>query len=371
VDASGSHSANCETTTVAFRQHCAWCFRHNGKTAETTAPGIKCGPLSGYGVIGQATTKVRHPSCYCLPEQNLVSANLMRSAMHAVQLVDLAAVLAFHGSALLYRQSLVPHEAMQAYWVSNRARFDRWNHELGEHRRLADEHRHHELSDWWRGNAGLIDEILLSEPLVRVAAALGMALDLSCEIEEISPVTQSVYVSHLDVRKRALQIIVGNRSAPMDEAVRLNRLRSSIERWSDTMLGYLMTSAGESTVAYAFDPPRTRAFAKDACYTSNSAGRDTTCWLLSAAMREALVRLSHDAAFHAESNRAIGDSILMTLRPDLFDSVGLLKSLWLHRLENGAEQTDRVLKQLSQSDLSGCDILTGFEVVRQGDFGRW
>ena len=54
--------------------------------------------------------------------------------MHAVQLVDLAAVLSLHGPSLLYQQSTVSDEVMQSYWIANRARFDQWHRRLGEHR---------------------------------------------------------------------------------------------------------------------------------------------------------------------------------------------------------------------------------------------
>lgn len=291
--------------------------------------------------------------------------------MHASQLVDLAAVLALHGPSLLYQQNLVSEEVMQTYWIANRARFDQWHRRLGMHREHELGNDHHALVQWWQDNPGLADEILLSEPLARVFAAIGMALDLACEIEEISPITQSVYVSHLEARKRVLEIIVSDRRMPLGEAVRLNRLRSTIERWTDTLLGYLMTQAGDCTLALGFDQARIRAFSEDARQMPVGSARETTCWLLSAAMRDAVVRQSRSEAAFANENHKVADSVLMSLRPDLFDSVGVLKSLWLHRLEKGAEQTDRVLKQLALADISGADILGSYETIRNGHFGRW
>ena len=229
----------------------------------------------------------------------------------------------------------------------------------------------HSLKDWWIANPALIDEVLLTEPVVRIFAALGIALDEACEIEEISPVTQSVYVTHLEARKRCLQIIVSDRTIPIDEAVRLNRLRITIERWTDTLLGYLMMQAGESSLAFVFDRARIRSFVEDARQMPVGMARETTCWLLSAAMRDALLRQSRKEIAFPNENRNVADSILMSLRPDMFDSVGVIKWLWLDRLEKGAEQTDRVLKQLALADISGADMLGSYETVRDNQFGRW
>lgn len=291
--------------------------------------------------------------------------------MHAAQLVDLAAVLALHGPSLLYQQNLVSEEVMQNYWIVNRARFDQWHRRFGTHRQFEMDNDHQALSDWWKQNPGLADEVLLSEPLTRIFAAIGMALDLATEIEEISPITQSVYVSHLEARKRVLQIIVADSTMPLGEAVRLNRLRATVERWTDTLLGYLMSQAGECTLPLGFDQARIRGFAEDAKQMPGGAAWETTCWLLSAAMRDAMVRQCREETAFANENRNVADSVLMSLRPDLFDSVGILKSLWLHRLERGAEQTDRVLKQLSLADITNADILGSYETVRDNQFGRW
>lgn len=316
--------------------------------------------------------KARHRECR-LGRKRLVSltAGNEVTAMHSIQLVDLAAVLALHGPSLLYQQNLISEEVMQKYWIVSRARFDQWHRRLGQHREFELDNNQRALVDWWRENPGLSDEILLSEPLTRVFAAIGMALDLSTEIEEISPITQSVYVSHLEARKRVLQIIVDDHTMPMGEAVRLNRLRSTTERWTDTLLGYLTVQAGDCTMPLGFDHSRIRAFADEARQLPLGAARETTCWLLSAAMRDAVIRLSCEQVAFAKENKDVADSVLMSLRPDLFDSVGVLKSLWLHRLERGAEQTDRVLKQLALADLSDADILGSYETVRGSNFGRW
>ena len=291
--------------------------------------------------------------------------------MHAVQLVDLAAVISLHGPALLYQPALISPEAAQTYWITNRGRFDAWHRQLGMHHQSQFSGDQKQLVQWWKDNQGLLDEILLSEPLVRVYAALAASLDRSFRTDEIAPTTHSVYDSHLEVRRRVLQIIANDCSGAIEEAVRLNRLRVSIERWSDTLLGYLMIEVGDAVIPYAFEAGRVIAFADDARQMPQGVARETAGWLTSAAMRDALVRQTSGEIVSEQANRKVADAVLMCLRPDLFDSIGQLKSLWLHRLQKGAEQTDRVLDQLSRVDINSAPILGGYEMIRHSQFGRW
>ncbi len=291
--------------------------------------------------------------------------------MHAAELVDLAAILALHGPSLLYRRELIPQEAMQAYWLANRTRFDAWHQAISDYQHLADTHAIDAMQAWWKTSASIVEEVLLSEPLTRVYAALGSGLDNERAAEEISPVTHSVYLTHLEARARILRLMLDSRLASLDHAVRLNKLRSTTERWCDALLGHLASQQPNSVHRYAFDPPRAAAFAEDTQQIPAGMARETAGWLTSAAMRDALMRRSNPSPAFPDANRAVADAVLMSLRPDMFDSVGRCKSLWLHRLERGAEQTDRVLHSLAQADITNAGILGGYEAIRAGSFGRW
>jgi hypothetical protein len=291
--------------------------------------------------------------------------------MHAIQLVDLAAVLAFHGPALLFRRELVSEEAMQAYWLASRARFDQWHRLLADYRHFEEHHEADNLSLWWQNNEPMIDEVLLSEPLVRVYAAISAHLDGIRNGQEISPITHAVYLSHLEVRNRVLQLLLTSRVIPLVAAVRINSLRTLIERWSDALLGHLHADSAKENDFYSVDVNRMRAFSEDARLLPTGTARATAGWLLCAAMRDSLLRRANSKHLCANENRAVADAVLLCLRPDLFDSVGMMKSLWLHRLERGAEQTDRVLDQLALADITAGDILGGYETIRESSFGRW
>jgi hypothetical protein len=283
--------------------------------------------------------------------------------MHCLNLADLAAILAHHGPSILYRRRQVPTDAVTRYWSACRQRFDLWHHAFGRYREIEQQGNAAHRRSWWETHHPLLEEILVSEMLTRVYAAVGAGLDSDADQAEISPVVHSVYLSQLEARNRVLHLMVYGRGNSIDEAVRLNRLRREVDRWTDVLIGQL-TAAAPGSLDYAICRQRASGHASEA--NSHGSGNlgDTLRWLSAATMRDALARRLHATSALPEANRKVAEAVMLCLRPDLFDSVGLLKSLWIHRLEAGADQTDQVLSQLSASDLGEADKLKGFEAVR-------
>lgn len=283
--------------------------------------------------------------------------------MHCTNLADLAAVLAHHGPSILYRRQQVPPDAVTRYWTVCRQRFDLWHHAMGRYRDLEYEGTTSDLRSWWTSHRPMLEEILVSEMLTRVYAAVGAGLDGDCEKSEIAPVVHSVYLSQLEARNRVLHLMVYGRGNSINEAVQLNRLRGEVERWTDALLGRMAVEQ-TSPLDYAVSRSRAAAHAEDARSIPPGAAQDTISWLISAAMRDSLSRCVSSEPSLPQANREVAEAVMLCLRPDLFDSVGMFKSLWLHRLEAGADHTDRVLRQLSASDLTRGDKLSGYEAIR-------
>jgi hypothetical protein len=62
---------------------------------------------------------------------------------------------------------------------------------------------------------------------------------------------------------------------------------------------------------------------------------------------------------------------MLMLRPDLFDSVGVLQSLWMHRLRWGAERADRALTELTATDIDEAPTADALEMTNEKYFQRW
>jgi hypothetical protein len=290
--------------------------------------------------------------------------------MHCILTADLAALISQHGPAILHGREAVPPSAVTDYWASSRNRFDLWNQAMMRFR-CAEKSGHLQLMrQWWQDHIVVLEEVLVSELLTRVIAALAAGMEDESEDEEISPVTHAIHLTHLEARNRVQQIMLRGRGCSVPDAVRLNRLRQAVERWTDALIGRMSVDSPDS-VRYATDPSRAEEYAWEMRSCGHGPSRNTASWLMNAAMHDTLRRRSSDRSALPESNRAVARSVMLMLRPDLFDSVGVLKSLWLHRLQSNTERTDRVLDELISPDLDEATTAEGMETTHGPPFHRW
>ncbi len=291
-------------------------------------------------------------------------------AMHCVLLADLAALLSQHGPAILYQKETIPPEAMTQYWATSRNRFELWHQTIARYRKTESTGDFSSMRSWWREHATVIEEVLVTEMLTRVIAALASALDRENSCDEISPITHAVFLTHLEARNRIQQLMLNGRGCSVQEIVRLNRLRQAVERWTDATIGRLSADAPKN-VRYAFDRSRAHEYAEEARGCGGRSMREMSAWLMNAAMHDTLRRRTSPTAALPQANRSVAQSVMLMLRPDLFDSIGTLKSLWLHRLESGADRADRVLDELAAVDIDEAPTADAIEMMHDPYFPRW
>ncbi|QDT05765.1 hypothetical protein K227x_41690 [Rubripirellula lacrimiformis] len=290
--------------------------------------------------------------------------------MHCVLIADLAAVVSQHGPAILYGHETIPAEAMTQYWASSRNRFELWHQTMARYRKTEQAGDFAALRSWWHQHIAVIEEVLVTETLTRVIAALAAGLDEAHDEDEVSPVTHAVFQAHLDARNRILKLMLFGRGNSVQDAVRLNRLRQGVERWTDAMIGRLACDH-PGTIRYAFDAKRAAEYARDTRGCGGRSIRDMSAWLMNAAMHDTLRRRTSPSAALPEANRAVVSSVMMMIRPDLFDSIGTLKSLWLHRLQSSADRADRVLQEVTSPDIDHSPTADAIDLTSQTYFQRW
>ncbi|MEX2092316.1 MAG: hypothetical protein WD971_06545, partial [Pirellulales bacterium] len=122
--------------------------------------------------------------------------------MHAHELSDLAALVAVHGEQLVVADAATMDHALAAYWRASRCRLDRWC------RSLALATKHDDRGHWTQNEIGSVEEILVSEILSRVVAALAVAHDERHAANESAPVARNIFNSHLDVKRRTIALVV-------------------------------------------------------------------------------------------------------------------------------------------------------------------
>ncbi|WP_442510908.1 hypothetical protein SH528x_002558 [Novipirellula sp. SH528] len=260
--------------------------------------------------------------------------------MHAVLLADLAAIISQNASTIAFRPRDEMSNAVTKYWTASRGRFELWHQVITRYRRAEQGGEGLAIRNWWNRHSIVLEEVLVSEVLCRVVAALGKAMDAEKGIDDMSPITDTVFRSHLEVSSRVHHLMLFGRGSSVRNTVRLNRLRQGVERWTDALLGRMIPYT-DMAIAYAVDPTRATAYAEECAETEMIVQRETSCWLFNTAMHDMLMRrTSHQSAL-PRANQRVADSVMSLFRHDLFDSVGTMKSRWLRELETNAGSQDR------------------------------
>jgi len=129
-------------------------------------------------------------------------------------------------------------------------------------------------------------------------------------------------------------------------AEELEDYRRRAERWTDLLVAYLVVEHDVSE--FAFRPDRARDFAEDIKREERSSGRRG--WELTIrSLHHAFVNLPDPPAPNIDLNARIADSILCCFKMEMFDSVGVLQSLWMARLEHRADDASGMIAQLLEN----------------------
>ncbi len=251
--------------------------------------------------------------------------------MDAGRLVELASIVAAQGPALVHHCRRLSPQGVTRYWIASRCRQDRWLRML-------------KVADAGRSESGVVlEEIITGEMLTRTWAAVTFAHDRYHQVEEIGPITRSVLVGHVEVRHRALRLLVRWPEPEGTEAVRLNRLRRQTERWTDLLLGYLL---GLDDVAeFAFDPQRARDFAEDLSYRNQWQTCGQAWTLVQGSLRETFGRDPDRATPNADLNTAIATGVMACFPAELCEPSSMFGSLWLLRMAHLAEDTQHLIAE--------------------------
>lgn len=254
--------------------------------------------------------------------------------MHCIELARLATLIAAQAPSLAMHRQNIPAEAITRYWVASRQRTELWNRGLA---RLADVEttgRPLEIDAWWFEHVPMIEEILVCETLTRVMATVGAALDEGVQQRDVEPVTHSVFQTHLESRNRVLRILLFSRGRSVEQALRLNRLRRCVERWTDFIIAPLIRNRPE-LIEYACDAGRARAYANEYPEGYGDRPSDGTHWLSTVTLELSLSNLCDRRAALPQANRQVGDAVLACLGTRLFDSLGLPQSAVTQRIAAG------------------------------------
>ena len=263
--------------------------------------------------------------------------------MHARDLVELAAVVAAQGPVLVRQPSQVASSSIEQYWTASKCRLDRWGRSLKEFTTLGGGGTAQQRERWPHVR-GVLEEILTGEVLARVWAAVMCAYDRHRGTDLAESIVRSVLIGHLEARHRVLTLLIQGPGIDSASAVKLNMLRRHTERWTDMLIGYL--TGLEDVSEFAVDPVRAGDFSEDLQYQARMEGGRHAWPLVLASLRAAFRQGLGPVSPNADLNAKIAASVLSCFPPDLFDSTGMFRSLWLSRLSCITSDAEGMIDEL-------------------------
>jgi hypothetical protein len=194
------------------------------------------------------------------------------------------------------------------------------------------------------------------------------AYDRRRKTDEAEPIARSILLAHLDVRQRALALLIHCPHIAAEEAVQLNRLRRRAERWTDLLLGYVGQHYAVSELA--FDPQRCAEFSADLRHEQRKAASEQAWRLALASLRVAFRTDNSQPGPNADVNRDIAGSILACFPGELFNATGELPSLWLVRLSHAVSDAQGLVDELLEVEPPAQPASSGLRFAKISDGHR-
>ena len=278
--------------------------------------------------------------------------------MHAVDLVELAGILSDYGPTFLHSEEVAGNSGLNQYWVASRCRLDRWGLLM---RRFADNKSIQCCSKnpVWAQYHAVFEEILISELLTRVFAAMMTISDRQLGINDQGPIARSVLLGHMEARNRLMGLLAGRHGVPEKTAAAMNRLRNRVEHWTDVFLGKLTPLTDVAHLG--FDEDRVRRFGKSLGASARKKDGEESGNVELGGGRFARwdsMRDEFRAAFHAggpclspnfDLNERIAGGVLLCFSLEMLAPSECIRSVWLCRLVAVAESTQGLLSELMEA----------------------
>ena len=264
--------------------------------------------------------------------------------MHTQELVELAALVATHGSALISGPAGLSRANLEDYWTASKCRIDRWGRKLREYSLETEELGENWARDRWSEVLPVLQEVLTSEVLARVWAAVVTAHDHHHGSDLAEPIARSILAAHLEARNRVLRLIHSGPYAGSQEAASLDQIRRRCERWTDLYIGYLITA--HDVAEFAIDPGRAREFAGDISSEDHQGVGRPARALAMGSLRASFPMKLVGPSPNIDLNARIAASIVACFPAEIFDSTGLFRSLWLAQIQNTANDAEEMLNEL-------------------------
>ncbi len=266
--------------------------------------------------------------------------------MHPRQMIETAGLLSLQSAELLRGGAGLCSDALSEYWIASRCRLDCWGRALRTLGHSSSAPPGEEGGDLLMR---LSEEIALSEALTRVVAAIGCVYDGKRRSEEAGPIGLNTLEAHRETagRMKALRLAWWPKDSP--RACLARSLTHQAEHWTDALLAYVSTAVPIDHLA--IDPSRLLEYAYDSQAHGFEASRASN-QLLALALRASFAG-ARQPALNPELNRRIAGAAVALFGSEGFDSLGLMKPVWMLRVERHTDDTTALVDRLFSDEEPG------------------
>lgn len=191
----------------------------------------------------------------------------------------------------------------------------------------------------WLQLVPILRDVFAAEMVNRVWGAVLTARSQRTGDDHCRETARQILVLQLQVRQRALQLLVDGFTAQASHVAAIDRWRRKAERWTDLLLGEMVLR--DDVPEFACEPRRSREFGVDYFQNQTHAAQLCTWQLIAAGMRTAFA--TNDSAVSPVGAVAedLFRAILACLPEDAFRPDGpsyALRTIRLHRSQSGIDQ---------------------------------
>lgn len=249
--------------------------------------------------------------------------------MNSRDLIELAVLAVTHAGRLLDPDRPLAESSLENYWTASKCRQQRW-HTAFKQYELTIQSTPADVRQAWRTIRPVLDEVLGSDPLTRVLAAICAQRDALRGTADAGPIAHNVLMGHWEARHRALGVLVYGRGSSVADTMHLNRLRRRYEQWSDLLLAALQARC--EVHAFAVDLPRLNRFAAELLYQGPEIALSPTWQWIRATLRSSFLDQLIIRCPNGDLNQKLAASLLELLSDADENVLGPLQSAWLERL---------------------------------------
>lgn len=180
--------------------------------------------------------------------------------MNLSEALDLSARMMARAGHLIDAEQMVEDKALHHYWIYSRDLANHWQQNLSICQKVLAQGDPIRSRQCWLEYEPDLREILRADLLHRSWYTILQAVDSEKNVCHCEPISRSVLSSQMQIRTRALRLILSGYQIDAARMSRLNEIRKSAEAWSDLICSHLAIRYGIQGIL--FDEKRAARWGK-------------------------------------------------------------------------------------------------------------